>query len=455
MKKLFILILLLSNLLSADELTVFGFEDHTIGYNWISSSVPGLKAETAQVKVERVRENATEGENALRLTFSGGDMPAAKYTLPASEKNLWGIYRTFKADVTVGRDCVVFFIAKYGKNDWTKIARLSAGKNTVIDLFSQSVDTVSEFYIGMYAPKVGEQIFIDNVRLTTKRPETITPFRYQEPLDLANDAAKYEKKFKTPFSIFGSDLTAENVKDFMGKMSGRDTSLAGKPAAEIDAAIKSEFAEIKKTHPNALLSVFRAGDGGFDPKSPSKIYTGWKDCGLSCHGPASINLGKFANIAGNTTLELFSRGRAPLMQADFSIIPAGAEILSARLVLVLSAGPGGAYAVEACNRPWVEKEYTWTEYAKDKFWQDSNGFSWLGEDPDFWPAYIAYGACYDKTGVFDFKEAVKFWTNGKKKNYGFIIYGSGSERARAYSYNTKDIKQRPAIYVIYEAKEGK
>jgi len=198
--------------------------------------------------------------------------------------------------------------------------------------------------------------------------------------------------------------------------------------------------------------VFRSGDAGYDPQSPSKLYTGWKDCGLSCHTPASVNLHKYANIAGAATLELFSRGRAPLMQADLAVIPAGSEILSAQLVLMLAQGPGGAYAVEACNRPWAEKEYTWMEYAKDKFWQDSNGFSWLGDDPDFWPAYIAYGVCYEKTGIFDFKEAVKFWTDGKHKNYGFIMYGSGQERARAYSYNAKEVKQRPAIYVVYEPK---
>jgi hypothetical protein len=140
------------------------------------------------------------------------------------------------------------------------------------------------------------------------------------------------------------------------------------------------------------------------------------------------------------------------MQADLSVIPAGSEILSAKLVLVLSAGPGGSYTAEACNRPWEEKEYTWFQYAKDKFWQDSNGFSWIGDDPDFWPVYIASGACYDKTGVFDFKEAVKFWTGGKNKNYGFIIFGDGSARARAYSCNSKDVKLRPAIYVVYEPK---
>ncbi len=452
MKKLLVLLMLFSGFTFAEEITVFGFEEQDAAAGWSPSSVPGLKPETAEIKAERVKENATEGEYALKLTFNGGNMPAVKIAALPADKNIWGVYKTFKADVTVSRECVVFFVAKYGKNDWVKIARLNAGKNTVIDLYPQAVDPVAEFYIGMYAPKQGEQIYIDNIRLTTKQPETITPFRFQEPLDLANSALRFEKKLIPKFGILGGNLTAANVSDFYSKMSGQENPLAGKSAAEIEKALSTQYEEIKKTHPKALLSVFRSGDAGYDPQAPSKLYTGWKDCGLSCHGPASVNLHNYANIAGAPSLELFSRGRAPLMQADLSVIPEGAEILSAQLVLVLAKGPGGPYAVEACNRPWVEKEYTWTRYAKDKFWQDSNGFSWLGDDPDFWPVYIAYGVCYEKTGIFDFKEAVKFWTDGKHKNYGFIIYGSGQEKARAYSCNVKDVKQRPAIYVVYEPK---
>jgi len=83
--------------------------------------------------------------------------------------------------------------------------------------------------------------------------------------------------------------------------------------------------------------------------------------------------------------------------------------------------------------------------------------NWHGDDPDFLPTIIAHGPSQQTTSVWDFTEAVKWWTSGKQPNHGFTIcnavYGlSIADGLIAYTSRAKDVSVRPAMLVIYEPK---
>ena len=54
--------------------------------------------------------------------------------------------------------------------------------------------------------------------------------------------------------------------------------------------------------------------------------------------------------------------------------------------------------------------------------------------------------------VWDFGEAVKFWLDGKHANHGFFLHGDSNDYMRMNTPRAKDLKQRPALMVIYEPK---
>ena len=156
------------------------------------------------------------------------------------------------------------------------------------------------------------------------------------------------------------------------------------------------------------------------------------------------------------------RHRSPLLQVDLSSIPAGSNILAAQLVIVRvhtqydkerdpERNPN-MWVAEPCNRPWEEYEVNAYEYAKDKFWKAYGGMSW-GDDPDFLPVYVAHGPGGGKVNVWDFREAVRFWTNGRHPNHGFMLHADARDwMGRAYYREAKEVKNRPAVLVVYEAK---
>ena len=109
------------------------------------------------------------------------------------------------------------------------------------------------------------------------------------------------------------------------------------------------------------------------------------------------------------------------------------------------------WVVEPCNRPWEEYEVNAFEYAKDKFWKDVGGMAW-GDDPDFLPTFLAYGPGTGKVNTWDFVEAVRFWTDGKHPNHGFMLHGDSKDYMIAHSREAKESKDRPAVLVIYEPK---
>ena len=230
---------------------------------------------------------------------------------------------------------------------------------------------------------------------------------------------------------------------------------------QIDAAFKARFDELKKKHPGAVLAVLRDGEKGYDPAKPDKVYAGWKDAYWSSHGPDGLTVDRAENLGKHATHEIFMRHRSPLMRVDLSSIPTGSEILAAQLVIV----PAHEYpkdhnpetkptiwVCEPCNRPWDEYEVNSYWYAKDRFWKGIGGMVY-GDDPDFLPVYVAHGPGGAKVNAWDFKEAVKFWTDGKQANRGFMLHGDSHGYITGWSREAPDIKNRPAVLVAYVPKQ--
>jgi hypothetical protein len=155
------------------------------------------------------------------------------------------------------------------------------------------------------------------------------------------------------------------------------------------------------------------------------------------------------------------RHRSPLMRVDLSSIPAGANILAAKLLIVRAnekvqddhdpQKKPTMWVVEPCNRPWEEYEVNAFEYAKDKFWKAVGGMHW-GNDPDFLPIFLAHGPGQGRVNTWDFTEAVRFWTSGKHANHGFMLHGDSHDYMIGHSREAKNVHDRPAVLVIYEPK---
>jgi hypothetical protein len=414
------------------------------------------------VKME-LTESGTAGGKALMLTFDGGDWPAVTTsTIPVGGD--WKELQTFKADVTVGRPCLVGFRIMQEKSRrgfgwdenisrWEKTCLLPKGKTEVVaqlhPINEYAVATkwgnVIALEIYMYHPAKGESVLIENMRLS---------------------ADKMPAPPEVYFDVLGPDMRVARVGELGKRLKDKWTKPEAKTVDQIEAEFKSACEKVAKDHPKAVLAIFRQGVAGYDPAVPDKAYGGWQDTYINSHGPDGNTAEIAANYGTRDTLETFMRHRSQLIKIDVSSIPKGADILAATFVMVrasaVSTEPAKdpakiptMFVAEACNRPWVATEANGYEYAKDKFWKSTGGMgaeSYEGDGPDFWPVYLAYGPTHGKVNTWDFTEAVKFWTEGKKPNHGFFFHGDSTDYMTAFSSKAKEAKDRPALLVIYEPK---
>ena len=435
------------------ETLLFDFENPADLKVWSNLELPDVKE--PPVKIELSAENATRGKQSLKLTFAGGRWPTITTTDVPED---WMPYWTFRADVTASRYCLVGFSVMQEKSQrgggwdptvsrWTKTAFLKPGKNTVTgtihDSNNYSINVkqgkVVRFEIFMYAPHDGESIFVDNIRLSTVKEAT--------PMET------------TKFPVLGTDMVVTGVRDLGKILKDRWTKPEAKTLEQVEGELQTQYAELKKKHPTAVLAVLRDGEKGFDPAHPDTVYAGWKDAYWSSHGPDGMTLERTDNIGKQASHEIFMRHRSPLMRVDLASIPKGSQILAARLVVIRAhdkfvkehnPDQPNMWVVEPCNRPWEEYEVNAYEYAKDKFWKAIGGM-YYGEDPDFLPVYLAHGPSQGKVNTWDFTHAIRFWTDGKHANHGFMLHGNaGDWFPRAHSREATAVKDRPAVWVIYE-----
>jgi hypothetical protein len=463
------------------ETTLFDFETDTDLAAWSQFESEDAKvwgAKEPKVLMELSPEGATSGKRALKLTYAGGRLPTVTTAkVPVDD---WLHYPTIKADITVSRDCAVLLRVlrekseRAGAGRWEKLCRLYPGRNTVVEVNEiggpsfAALGKVVAFDIALYEPRPGESILVDNVRLVDSYPEATTAYRYMNPTVAGGKAFSYPW-FPKPdaFAVLGTDWRLYDMDALTDKLKGSWAKPEARTLEQVEADFRARFDELKKAHPNAVLVTLREGDKGFDHAAPDKAYAGWSDVYVAGHDPApnyiASDLG--ASRGGQPKIEMFLRRRAALLRADLSSIPKGAGILAAQLVLVKADEPQteGAYSIlkpaflycEPCNRPWVEAEMNGIEYAKGKFWKEIDGMDWSGADPDFPPLIVAYGQAGLEIDTLDFTEALKYWTSGEHENHGWVMCSSGTamEYTHIFSREAANVKDRPAILVVYEPRE--
>lgn len=452
--------LLATSPVRADKV-LYDFEVAADLQGWSNLELP--KDKEPPVKIELAPAHATSGKHSLKLTFAGGLWPTITTTHVTQDWLDAKAFKSFKADVTVNRPCVVGFTLLqensqrgYGWDPaisrWVKTAFLQPGKNTITAPLPGANDyaihpkwgKAVRFEIFMYNPHESESIHVDNIRLSEDKIGT---------------------REKTNFAIQGTGWTMPAVfsSDACRDLGRNLAHLWNKPAAktieEVEEEYRDQYEVLKKRFPKAVLAILRDGQKGYDPAQPDKVYAGWKDAYWSSHGPDAMFGERALNRGHNASHEIFMRHRSPLMRVDFSSIPPGSNILAAQLVVVRTGAkvlePHNAekrptmWVVEPCNRPWEEYEVNTFQYAKDKFWKDIGGYHW-GEDPDFLPIFLAFGPGRPgRVNTWDFTYAVRFWTDGKQANHGFMLHGDSGDYMIGCARESAQIMDRPAVLAIY------
>jgi hypothetical protein len=460
------------------ETVLFDFEDDADLAAWSQDAAD----KEPPVKLALVAEGATSGRRALKLTYAGGRLPAVRSShVPVDD---WTCRPALKADVTAPRDCLAVFrvLRESGdrKTSWAKLARLRPGRNEVVELtFGEmsafaSQGKVVGIEIAMYEPREGESIVVDNVRLVDSRPKEISPYRYYNPVTAGGMTIVGHPYpfFPRPgkFKVLGSDVEVRDADELAASLKSSWKMPERKTLDEIGAAFRARFDELKKTHPAAVCVTLREGDKGCDPADPAKVFAGWQDVYMQGHDPAPAYIASElgARRGGRDEIEMFLRRRAALFRVDLSSIPKGSKVLAAELILVKTKKPEppvegkdpGAWSpfkpafvvAEPCRRAWVESEADGIEYAKGKFWNELCGMDWTGPDPDFEPLFIACGQAGWDVNVVDFTEAVRRWTEGGHENHGWVMCSplGAMEYQQVFSREAAEVKNRPALMVIYE-----
>jgi hypothetical protein len=458
-----LILIFASSPLAADEKVLFDFENDADLKAWSqflpdNPQVPGAKGPL--VKIELSGESAASGKRCLKLTFAGGKYPAVAARSPLED---WTAYQCFRAEVTAGRTCLAAFrVVRLDDREhrgWVKLALLRQGRNAVVDV-APPLKGPTQFEIIMYAPHVGESLYVDNIRVSAEAPQTATP-PHGEHVAPGGNVRFYPKLGKIP--VLGLGIEVASAAEFGKRMMDQWVPPQDKTVEQVDAEFRAIYEGLRKEHPRAVVAIFRNGQKGYDPAAPEKEYAGWQSTGISAHGPNAVLLESLRSVAGAQQMEVCFRGRPVMMRVDFSSIPQGSQILAARLLLVRASplpkdwdSRRNLFVAEFCNRPWKETEVNTFEYAKDQFWKETHGSSWDGDDPDFLPIFAAYGPSQGTTNVWDFSEAVKWWTDGKHRNYGFTLYNAMLDYRvgfMAYSRWAKEISRRPAMLVIYDPKK--
>ncbi|MBI3858368.1 MAG: DNRLRE domain-containing protein [Planctomycetes bacterium] len=457
---------LLFGLTPAADRTLFDFEAADDAARWSDYPLTELKQKEPGVRIERTDKGATSGQFALKLTFDGGFWPAVS-TDQIAVPGDWKEFQTLLADVTTDRRCLIGFrilqekssdpetIKKHeGRAWWDRTALLEPGRNEIRVVIHENgygvrpeYGAVVRFAIYAYKPEPGLSVTVDSIRLSPDWPEPrnigyFSPYSqdgFSTPKAKAWGASRELPKFR----LAGSEVDVRDVIE-LGK--SRKDAWTPPPPSTLEAAesaLRELHESLRKEHPTALLKILRDGENGFE---------GWKDTHISSHGPDGPNDWRTRSHGKLESIEAFMRHRSVLMKVELGSLPAGSRILAARLLLTrtdakLPSKPN-FWIAEPCMRPWVEDEANGYEYAKGRLWKAVNG-TYYGEDPDFLPIFLAQGPAGAPVSVWDFTEAVKFWTEGKHENHGFMLHGDSRDYMKVCSREAKDLKKRPALAVIY------
>jgi len=460
---------------------LFSFADEATVKDWAPVKLPDVEKDQPAAKVEivpapRANEEAGPADKCLKITFDGGDWPTIGTTKIPVPGN-WKQFQTLKADLTVDRPSVAYFRVYQGKPDdkpqqsrWERTMNLLPGRNDVTLLIRHGIGSmdpgkgdVTAFVIGMFQPEKGQALLVSNVRLSPDWPAPkvtgwYSPYNHDGYSTAA--AREYARTGAVPkFKVLGTDLKVESLPDLAKRYKDKWAKPEPRSIEQVEAEFKSEFEKIKKDHPRAVLAILREGEKGWDPTNADKVYDGWKVVYLNCHGPSGPNRGREITPSLGETVEVFMRHRSVLMRTDLTTIPKDAKVLAARLVVTRAGAADlkvpekpNMWVTEPCNREWDASSANCYLYAKGKHWKGVSGL-YYGEDPDFWPLFLSHGpAGGGAASAWDFAEALRFWLDGKHANHGFFLHGDSNDYMRMYTPKAKNLKERPAVMVIYEPK---
>src|SRR2546428_1301752 len=186
-----LLLALLTALPQDGEKMLFDFEDASELQAWSNLELPGEKEPAT--RLELATEGASSGKHALKITFAGGTWPTvASSRVPEDLMP----YKTFLADITAQRPCLVgftFFQEKSLRGDgwapivsrWTSTQFLKAGRNSIragledpsgngYMLNKPKYGKITALEIFMYAPHAGESLYVDNIRVSPTK-EMVAP----------------------------------------------------------------------------------------------------------------------------------------------------------------------------------------------------------------------------------------------------------------------------------------
>lgn len=425
------------------------------------ATLPAALPAEPPVRIDRSDQGAGGGRYALKLTFAGGQFPTVSAKSPLAD---WRPYKSFRAEATASRTCLLVFRAmartsRYGTSyadgcsRWEFAARLEAGRNTLVapvpPYAEQLWKDVHTVQIYMYQPKPGEVVCVDHIRLSTEAAPAASPFTST----LLVPPGKYK--------VSGTDMEVKDVDELADKLKDRRVEPQDKTVDQVEAGIRAQYEQLKKAHPKAVLVMLREGQAGYDRDHPDKPFAGWADAGTPSHLPMALTLACFANSGRSEEIETCFRQRPGFLRVDLSSIPRGADVLGAWLVVVRSWNPGDQwktkptmFVAEPCNRPWREYEVNVFEYAADKFWKDYAALSW-GDEGDCTPLLLAHGPAGGRTCSWDFTQAVRYWTDGKHVNNGFILYGSPKyvDYLHIHTRECHEPQNRPGLAVVYEPRD--
>lgn len=443
------------------EKILFSFEDPAELKAWSVLEPSDPPGEKSKIDFQLATAGATQGKQSLQITFSGGTWPALTTTEIPSE---WTEWQAFHADVTVSRPGLIGFRVLQEKSSrgggwdddvsrWVKTQFLRPGQNTIsADLHpnawsalatklenGRELGKVVRLEIFLYRPAAGETIFVDNIRLSSQR--------------LPSAVLK-----KTDFKVLGTDHVVGDVQELGKKLASQWEEPAPQTVEQVERDFQATYKSLRKQHPRAVLAILRDGEKGVDPTRPDEVYAGWRDAYWSSHGPDSANVERATNKGKHASQEMFMRHRSPLMSVDLGSIPTGSTIHAAKLLLVRQKTPEkerspsrpNMWVAEACNRPWQEYEVNAYEYARGKFWKEIGGRNYDGDDPNFLPLFLAYGPAQAGCSTWDFTEAVRYWTDGKHANQGFMLHSDSHDWFIAWYREAPEQQNRPALLVIYE-----
>ncbi|MFB3893837.1 MAG: hypothetical protein ACE15C_17635 [Phycisphaerae bacterium] len=467
---------------ASEDTVLFDFKDAAGAADWSPAKLPEVKTDQPAPKVEIVTGSAA-GASGLKLTFDGGDWPVVATTNIPVEGN-WKPFQTLKATLTADKPIVAYFRILQGKPDdkgkhpyWEHTMILQKGVNDLVltirsgpgaGVIDPKNGDITSFIIGAFQPAKGQTLVVNGVLLSKVWPPPkvigwYSPYCHDGYSSSA--AAEFKRTGTLPrFKVLGAaaDEPQEvaDCADLARQLKDKWTKPEPKTIEQVEADFRAGFEALKKDHPKAVMAILREGEKGYDPAAPDKAYAGWKFVYISCHGPDGPNPGREKTPAKYETVEAFMRHRSPILQADLSSIPKGAAVLAARLVVTRVGAADlkvpekpNMWVAEPCNREWDDTAANCYFYAKGKLWKAVSGL-YYGEDPDYWPVLLMHGpAGGGAVSDWDFTEALKFWTGGQHENHGFFLYGESSDYMSMYTPKAKDIKQRPAIMVVYEPKQ--